>query len=312
MSRIRIALLAGGWSGEREISLKSGEAVYHALDKMKYDVVMYDPRDQLEALMKAKDEIDIAFNLLHGKCGEDGRIQGFLDILGIPFVGSGVLSSAIAMNKKVTKALYRASGLKVAKDVVLRRGKVFSLREIAQQIGRRMIVKPVAEGSSLGMSVCQTDEELRAGIEKAFENDHEVMVEEYILGKEVTGCILGGGELRALPLVEILPGPAHCFFDYDAKYAKGATKEICPATISESLTERAQDCAKKAHRALKCGIWSRSDMIIRDQDIYMLETNTIPGMTENSLFPLAARVAGLSLSMLVDELVTLSLDNPVA
>jgi D-alanine-D-alanine ligase len=308
MSRTRIALLAGGWSGEREVSLKSGEAIFRALDKGKYDVTIYDPRDELQALITDKDVIDLAFILLHGKYGEDGRIQGFLDILHIPYVGSGVLSSAMAMNKKVAKEVYRDCGLMVAKDVVLRNGEDFSLREIGQTLGSWTVVKPIAEGSSLGMSVCRTDKELMAGLRKAFDVDPVVLVEEYISGREVTGCVLGGAEIRALPLVEILPGPSHSFFDYEAKYTKGATEEKCPADLSESLTEKAQECAMKAHRALHCAIWSRSDMIIRNDDIYLLETNTIPGMTHNSLFPLAARAAGLSLSELVDELIRLSME----
>jgi D-alanine-D-alanine ligase len=309
MDRIKIALLAGGWSGEREISLKSGRAVYQALDKGKYDVAMYDPRDDLQALIEDKDEIDLAFIVLHGRYGEDGRIQGFLDTLRIPFVGSGVLSSAIAMNKKVTKDIYRANGLSVAKDILIRNDERYSLEEIETILGAQTVVKPVAEGSSLGMSICQTKGELKEGIEKAFENDREVIVEEYIGGKEVTGCVLGSKVLRALPLVEIVPSTPHRFFDYEAKYTPGATREICPASLSKSLTEKAQDLAKKAHRALKCRIWSRTDMIIRGEAIYLLETNTIPGMTENSLFPLAARTDGISLSGLVDELVTLTLED---
>ena len=308
MNRISIALLAGGWSGEREISLKSGEAVYRALGKGKYNVAMYDPLDNIKALVEAKEEIDLAFILLHGKYGEDGCIQGLLDIFGIPFVGSGVLSSAMALNKSVSKEIFRSTGLRVAEDILLSRGDDFSVKGIIERLGRATVVKPVAEGSSLGMSVCREKEELVEGIEKAFEYDQEVMVEEYIDGREVTCCVLGNRTLQTLPLIEIVPGASYRFFDYKAKYTADATREICPAPLSRFLTERAQSCAKKAHKALKCRVWSRTDMIIRDETIYMLETNTIPGMTENSLFPLAARAAGLSFSELLDQLISLSLE----
>jgi D-alanine-D-alanine ligase len=305
----RIALLAGGWSREREVSLKSGEAVYRAIDKGKYDVIRYDPRDDLPLLIEAKKDIDLAFILLHGKYGEDGCIQGLMDILDIPFVGSGVLSSAMALNKKAAKRAYRSIGLGVAKDIVLRHGEDFSIEECAEALGAETVVKPVSEGSSIGMSVCRNYEELAAGIEKALQYDREVMVEEYIDGTEITCCVLGNQELVTLPLIEIVPDALYRFFDYEAKYKTGATQEICPARISQTMTERCQFYAKAAHGVLGCSVWSRSDMIIRDESIYLLETNTIPGMTENSLFPLAARAAGFSLSGLLDELIKLSFDQ---
>lgn len=309
MNKIRIALLAGGWSGERDVSLKSAEAVYNALDKSKYDVSVYDPQDSLnlKRLTELRDNVDLVFNLLHGKHGEDGRIQGLLDILGIEFIGSGVLSSAMAFNKKIAKDIYRTKGLMVAKDIILRTGEDIHPERFVEILGLPAVVKPVAEGSSLGISVCQNMENLVAGIQKAFEFDHEVMVEEFIDGQEITCCVLGNRVLETLPVVEIVPGDHHCFFDYEAKYKNGATQEICPARLSQSITERAQLCATEAHEALKCRVWSRSDMIIKDEDIYLLETNTIPGMTQNSLFPLAARAAGIPFPRLLDKLIGLSL-----
>ncbi len=309
MSRIRIALLVGGWSGEREVSLKSGEAIYNALDKSKYDVFTYDPRDELHALMEAKEEIDLAFNLLHGKYGEDGCMQGLLDILGIPFLGSGVLSSAIAMNKKVAKDIYRNTGLRVAKEIVLRRGEEFSINEIIEILGSTSIVKPVGQGSSLGMSLCRNNEELVTGIEKAFEYDEEIIIEEYVDGREVTCCVIGNQKLETLPLIEIIPETSSRFFDYKAKYTPGACREICPADLSQSIDESVRVCARKAHQALMCSVWSRTDMIIRDEKVYVLETNTIPGMTEQSLVPLAAKTAGFSLSELVDKMIMFSLER---
>ena len=309
MRRKKIALLAGGWSGEREVSLKSGGVVYSALDKGKYEVTMYDPRDDLEALMEAREEIDLAVILLHGRFGEDGRIQGLLDILKIPFLGSGVLSSAMAMNKNIAKEIYKSVGLRVAKDVILKPDDDLSVEKISTTLGHYTFVKPVAEGSSLGVSLCRGNEELVLGIKQAFQHDPEVMVEEYIEGREVTCCVLGNMALEALPLIEIMPKAGYRFFDYKAKYTSGASEEICPARLSMDLAEGVEDCAKRAHQALKCRVWSRSDMIIRDEDIYLLETNTIPGMTENSLFPMAAKAAGLSLSALLDKMINLSLHD---
>ena len=308
MSKKRIAVLAGGWSQERAVSLKSGETVCRALNRDRYDVRMYDPRDDLQALMDERDSIDLAVIVLHGKFGEDGRIQGLLDILGIGFVGSGVLSSAMALNKRVAKEVFRNRGLRVPKDMMLRKGEGFSLSRVMAVVGTETVVKPVAEGSSLGVSVCRGREELLAGIQKGFEYDAEVIVEEFIQGTEVTCCVLGAQELKTLPLVEIAPKNGYRFFDYEAKYRAGATEEICPARISQAVAEEVRAFAKTAHRGLGCRVWSRTDMMIRGEKAYVLETNTVPGMTENSLSPLAARAAGLSVSDLLDKLIGLSLD----
>ncbi len=303
-----MALLAGGWSGEREISLKSEESVYRALDKKRYNVARYDPRDDLMQLIRDREKIDLAFILLHGKFGEDGCIQGFLDLLGIPFVGSGVLPSAIAMNKKMAKEMYRGAGLDVIKDSMLLRGEEIFVDKIIETIGPLTVVKPVAEGSSLGVSLCHSREDLLKGIDLAFQYDQEIIVEKYIKGREITCCVLGNRDVETLPLVEILPNPEFTFFDYRAKYTPGATKEICPAPVSKKQTENVQLCAKMAHKALDCRVWSRTDMIVQGEKVYILETNTIPGMTETSLVPLAAKVAGLSLSQLLDKLIGLSLE----
>ena len=308
MGKINLALLAGGWSGEREISLQSGEAVYRALDKRKYNVTRYDPRDDLVTLIKERGRIDLAFVLLHGKFGEDGCMQGFLDLLGIPFVGSGVLSSAMSLNKKLAKQMYMDAGLNVIKDVILCRGQKFTTDYIMEIVGPSTVVKPVTEGSSLGMSVCHSEEDLLKGIHMALEYGKEIMIEQYVKGMEITCCVIGNRTLDAMPLIEIVPNSEYAFFDYDAKYTPGATREICPARLVESQSRRVRSCAKKAHKALKCKVWSRTDMIIQDDKIYLLETNTIPGMTENSLVPLAAKAAGMSLSQLVDKLVELSLE----
>ena len=305
--KIEIALLAGGWSRERDVSIRSGEAVFRALDGNKYKVTKYDPRDDLGSLIKAKDNIDLAFILLHGKYGEDGSLQGLLDILNIPFVGSGVLSSAMAFNKRIAKERFKYFGLNVIKDKILYRGKDFFVDQIIEEVGPSMVVKPVNEGSSIGVSICHNRDQLLMGIDQAFQHDQEIMIENYIGGRELSCCVIGANDLETLPVVEIIPGNGHLFFDYEAKYTAGVTKEICPADLHVDLKEKVEDCAKQAHEALMCSVWSRTDMIVEGERVYVLETNTIPGMTENSLVPLSARAAGISFSQLLDRLIALSL-----
>jgi D-alanine-D-alanine ligase len=309
MGKVNIALLSGGMSRERPVSLKSGEAVYRALDKDKYRVFRYDPRDDLGLLFKDRDKIDLAFILLHGRYGEDGSLQGLLEQLGIPFVGSGVLSSAMALNKRIAKAIYRETGLRTIKDFTIQKDEAFSVDELLEVLGDATVVKPVSEGSSLGMTICRSREELHKGIEVAFQFDSEIIVEQYTEGREVTCGVIGNRNLEALPLIEIVPNPQYTFFDYEAKYTPGATKEICPAPLSQVQTRTAQSCAIKAHQALLCRVWSRTDMIVQGEDVFMLETNTIPGMTETSLIPLAAKTAGMSMTALLDYLIGLSLES---
>lgn len=291
------------------MSLKSGRAVFSALNRDQYEVHWFDPRDDLKGLMDRRAEIDMAFILLHGRLGEDGRMQGMLDILNIPFVGSGVLSSATAIHKERAKEIFRTKGLNVAKEVILGRGEARGVAEIMATLGTPVVVKPVSEGSSIGMCISAVKEEIEKGIQRAFQFSSRVMVEEYVPGREVTCCVLGNSRLEVLPVVEIRPDKRHVFFDYAAKYTPGATEEICPAPIPEGLRREVERAGRAAHRGLGCAVWSRTDMILRGDRIFVLETNTIPGMTETSLFPLAARGAGWSFSELLDRLITLSLEK---
>jgi D-alanine-D-alanine ligase len=308
MEKKRILLLVGGWSRERDVSLASGQAVFRALDKARYDVEQCDPREDLGRIVSRRGRVDLALSVLHGKYGEDGRIQGLLDILGIPYVGSGLLSSALAHNKKMTKEIYAKAGLPTAADVILRRGESGAGERVMERVGLPAVVKPVSEGSSVGMSLCPSEESLLDGIERAFEYDTEVMVETYIRGREVTCCVMGNKSLETLPIIEIVPQAPHPFFDYEAKYIPGAAREICPAPVSEAVAEKVVDYAKRAHMALDCRVWSRTDMILRNDGLVVLETNTLPGMTENSLFPLAAKAGGMTFSELLDRLIALALE----
>jgi len=302
-NKIRIAVLSGGWSKERSVSIKSGKAVLEALDKRKYDMVSFDPKENMNVLWQQRNEFDLVFNLLHGKYGEDGRIQGLLDVFGIPFLGSGVLASAITMNKRVTKDVYRSVGLRVPKDIIVKKGETITVNKIIDILGTPVVIKPVSEGSSIGISIMENENDILSGIEKAFEFDLEVLLEEYVSGKEITCAVLGRKHLETLPLVEIVPKDTHRFFDFEAKYIAGETTEICPAQIESHLQNKAFEIAENAHRALHCRDWSRTDMIIKNDEIYLLETNTIPGMTETSLVPLAAKGKGWTLSNLLDRMI---------
>jgi len=309
MKKLKIALLSGGISSERDVSLNSGQQVYEALDKARYEIVRYDPQTDLPRLVADAAEIDAALVILHGPYGEDGTIQGLLDLLDIPYQGAGVLGSAVAMNKLVAKRLYEHAGLKIPPYCLVRRSPIPELGGCVQHLGLPIVVKPVAGGSSIGMAIATTEKELREAVEDAFRYDDRVLLEKYLEGTEVTGGVLGNDDPEALPLIEIVPGEGHTFFNYTAKYTAGETQEICPARISDVLTDRAQVCAVKAHEALFCRGYSRTDMIICQDDIFVLETNTIPGMTATSLFPQAAAKAGLDFTRLLDRLIALSLEG---
>ena len=309
MKKLRVALIAGGKSAEREVSLKSGEQVYQALNQEKYDIRRYDPLNDLERLAREAPELDVALIIMHGRGGEDGTLQGMLDLLGVPYQGSGVLGSALGMNKELSKILYLQAGLKVPHALVFTQSKAPTPLEIEEALGLPVVIKPVNEGSSIGITVARDKKELKAGLAAAFKYDYRVLVEEFIEGIEVTGGVLGNVELQALPLVEIVPSSDYQFFSYDAKYLPGATSEICPARLSSELTAEAQECALIAHQALGCRGYSRTDMRIRDGVIYVLETNTIPGMTATSLFPQGAKAAGIEFAELLDKLIELALEK---
>jgi len=302
-----IALLCGGISSEREVSLKSGEQVLQALDKNKYEVRRYDTQTDLPKLVAEAKQIDAALIILHGSYGEDGTVQGLLELLDIPYQGAGVLGSALAMNKLAAKQLYERAGIPVPPYLVARRNDAVSAAHLVKRLGLPLVIKPVVGGSSIGMSIVREAEQIPPALTKAFDQDGTLLVESYIKGIEITAGVLGNDNLEALPLIEIVPDAKHEFFDYVAKYTAGATQEICPARISPALTEKAQSYARMAHQALFCKGYSRTDMMLQGEDIFVLETNTIPGMTRTSLLPQAAQVAGISFSQLLDRLIELGI-----
>ncbi len=310
MSRLRLALIAGGISKERNVSLNGAIEVEKSLNPEKYDIIRYDPATDLSRLSNDASSLDAAFILLHGLYGEDGTIQGFLDLLDIPYQGAGVLGSALAMDKNLAKELYRLHDLPVARWKMASLGDIDNPMQLLEKLKLPLVIKPVKQGSSIGMTIIKEGKELSAALELAFQHDNQVMVEEYITGREITVGVLGNDDLTPLPLVEIIPDAQYDFFNYEAKYKPGATKEICPADVTDSVQEKAQQYALIAHKALQLRGYSRTDMIIQDDNtIYILETNTIPGMTSTSLLPQAAAQYGLSFSELLDRLIELAIED---
>lgn len=303
---LKIALLAGGTSSERDVSLRGAFAVSKALEKLGYKYEFFDPAYDLPKLVNRAREFDCAFLVVHGPGGEDGTLQGFLDSIGIPYQGAGTLGSALAMHKGLSKLLYQQAGLKVPEGKSFL--KDFSQEEIknyAKYLGFPVVVKPATQGSSIGLSIAKNEKNLKEACEKAFSVDDEILIEKYLKGREITVGIL---DETPLPVVEIIPKFSD-FFDYQTKYTPGFAEEICPAPLPENLTQKAQQYGLIAHKALKLRHYSRTDMILVGEEIYVLETNTIPGMTETSLLPLAAKVAGYSFENLIKKLIELALKD---
>lgn len=302
MAKIRLALLSGGISGEREVSLNTGEQIFSALDKKKYEIFQYDPKTDLRKFTQdAFDEkFDIVFPALHGPFGEDGKLQGMLDMIGVPYVFSGCLASALAMNKLQTKVIARSIGINTANSIVLEKAD----EDCLDQFGFPVVIKPTELGSSVGMVIAKNKKELNNGVSEAFEFGKKVMLEQYIHGREFTVAVMGNSQARVLPVIEIIPKNSK-WFDYKAKYEAGMTKEICPAKIPLKARDAVQEMAIKIYEALECEDIARADFIRSEKNgkFYFLEINTIPGMTVTSLVPQAAKAAGMEFSDFLDKLI---------
>ncbi|WP_417663771.1 D-alanine--D-alanine ligase [Pseudidiomarina donghaiensis] len=290
----KVAVLCGGHSAEREVSLRSGQAVLAALQQQGIDAHAFDPAEQpLTALLS--EQFARAFVVLHGRGGEDGTIQGALQYLGIPYTGSGVLGCALAMDKVRTKQVWQAAGLPVAPSAVITRDKAVDWLGLIDELGGKVMVKPAQEGSSIGMSPANSPEELEQAVALAHRYDNEALVESWLSGPEYTVSILGD---QALPAIRVQS--THEFYDYDAKYQAGDTQYHCPAGLCE-LEERAlEQLAVTAFRALGGRGWGRIDVMCdKDGNFKLLEANMVPGMTTKSLVPMAAKAVGLSFEQLV-------------
>ncbi len=306
-TQIRVAVLYGGRSAEREVSLNTGAQVSAALQHNGFSVVEIDTGDDEFVLQLGSIDADVAFICLHGRFGEDGTVQGLCELLEMPYVGSGVLASALAMDKVKSKQFFTLAGLATPEYAVLHRHELYDVNALAAHLGDKTVVKPANEGSSVGMTIVHEPGELPAAIDKAFEHDSVVLVERFVEGTEVTVGVLGNDEVVALPTLEIVP--EHEFYDYDSKYVPGMSRHIIPAGVSAEQRDECQRLAVAAHKALGCRGISRSDTIVdRDGAVWLLETNTIPGMTSTSLVPDAARAAGIEFPDLCRMLVEFALE----
>ena len=291
----KVGVLMGGLSAEREVSLESGAAVYKALLERGYDAVAIDMGRDLAQIL-TKESVEVAFICLHGRYGEDGAVQGLLEVLGIPYTGAGVLASALAMNKIFAKKLFQASGLTVAPYRVVQQGREPDLATIGFSLP--VVVKPSQEGSSVGVSIVRRGEEFQPALEAAFAYDAEILVEEFIKGREIQVGIL---EEKALGAIEIVPKKE--FYDYEAKYTPGMAEHILPAPLSPDLYNRVLKAGEDAHRALGCCGYSRVDFLVKELgECYLLEVNTLPGMTALSLLPEIARGSGIGFEELVERI----------
>ncbi|MBI5018000.1 MAG: D-alanine--D-alanine ligase [Deltaproteobacteria bacterium] len=288
-----VAVLLGGRSAERDVSLRTGAAVAEALRRRGHTVVEIDARDDLAARL-AVVRPAVAFLALHGRWGEDGTVQGLLEMVGIPYTGSGVLASALAMDKGLSKVVFRANGVPTPDFQVLKPGQPTS----AIALPVPLVAKPLREGSTIGIAVARVPEEIEAAVATARACADEVLIEAFVAGREVT---LGVLDATPLPLVEVVPEGG--FYDYASKYTPGRTRYICPAELDEGTATRASHAGAAAYVALGCSGAARVDVLLDEQGRpWVLEVNTIPGMTPTSLLPKAAQAAGIEFDELVERI----------
>lgn len=305
---LSIAVLMGGRSAEREVSLNTGEQVMAALRERGAEAFALDPIDLSFIDELRAQRPDVVFVCLHGRYGEDGTVQGLLELLGLPYVGSGVLASALAMDKVASKHMFAACGVPTPEYAVVVREEPWSVEELVAAVGERCVVKPASEGSAIGVSIVHELKELSGAVAAAFEHDDVVLVERFVDGVEVTVGVLGSARPFALPTLEIVP--EHEFYDYESKYVPGMSRHIIPARIPETAQQRCAELAVAAHRALGCRGVSRTDIIVEPGGAaWVLEVNTIPGMTRTSLLPDAARAAGIEFPDLCALLVGYALEG---
>jgi D-alanine-D-alanine ligase len=361
MRKLRVTVLTGGVSPEREICLMSGRKVLDALDPARYEVKSLDLAavsgrhavclmdggtawGELEAQQGQREEDDkaaglarllaptsavspagdarpavgqdsmvansgpdVVFIALHGGAGENGSVQGMLEVLGIPYTGSGVLASALAMNKIIAKKVFERERIPTPEWIAVHAGDPSVHGKVAARIGLPCVTKPACQGSTIGVSIVRTADELGPALDTAFSYGPDALVERFIAGTEISGPVIGNDDAQVLPLIEIVPSGG--FYDYERKYTPGATEEIVPARLPEAIAARARELTLRAHHALGCRGISRVDMMATPEEVFVLEVNTIPGLTETSLVPRAAQAAGISFPQLVDRLIELALEE---
>jgi len=301
----------GGTSSEREVSLRTGQAVYESLIRRGYDAIPIDVSERLPEELRERG-VDIAFLSLHGPGGEDGTIQGFLDTIGMPYTGSGVQASAVSMHKAITKTLLAAQDIPVPPGLVVSRGDVPSLNTVLKKAKLKLpvIVKPASQGSTIGVTIVRQMNRWKEALALAHRYDPEAMVEAFIPGHEITVAVLDdvAGPPRVLPAVEIVAPDG--FYDFAAKYQKGKTQYLCPAPLSGMMLRRIEDLARRTFQILGCKGAARVDFRITPRGRpYILEINTVPGMTETSLLPMAAATAGFDYDQLVERILRSALNR---
>ncbi len=295
-NKLKIGVLYGGISSEREVSINTGTQISQSLNRDKYDVfeiLVNDKKDIFKC-----EGLDFVFIALHGNFGEDGQVQSILDSLGIKYNGCDFSTSSICMNKTIVKDILSNYGINMAKGKLLNK-KDYDLKN--HGLNFPIVVKPNSGGSSVGVSICKSNDELLKSIEEAFLYDDKILIEEFIQGQEVTCGILNG---QALPILKIIPTNGE-FFNYECKYDNSTIEEV--ANFNENLDKKIKDDALKIFNILNCRVYSRVDFIIKDDTPYFLEINTLPGMTEGSLFPKIAREIGMDFKTLIDEIILSSI-----
>ena len=291
----KIAVLMGGPGEEREISLQSGKAIQLALEAIGYNVLSITMENKLGDIISDLHSVDLVFLGLHGSIGENGTIQGFLESLGVKYTGSDPLSSAICMDKNISKIIARDSKVNTPNWKIVTRGQ--TLNEDNSEFP--LVIKPNDQGSTVGLTIVHDESELGPALNLAYNYSSSVMVEQFIEGRELTVTLIGG---KALPVCEIIP--SHELYDYECKYTSGMSKYVCPADIDLDLTKRVQEITERLFDVLKCRHYSRADFRLDHEDnLWFLEMNTLPGMTDTSLAPMAAKAAGFSFNDLIDRIV---------
>jgi len=331
-SKLNIAVFVGGTSPEREVSKSSGKAIFEAINSLGYKCVLIDPAygtfqpDEEEKYFAKEDfseiknenliktinsdilnNIDLVFLALHGKCGEDGIIQSLLELKGVKYTGSGVLSSTIAMDKDFSKTIFQKNNVNTAAwFTVAKRYKINDIiKTIKTKFGYPCVIKPNDQGSTVGMTIAKNDDKLKNAIELALSFSDLALIEEYIPGREMTVAILNH---NPLPVLEIIP--KNGFYNYESKYTEGMSEYIVPAEIPDDVFKNLQEQAVKAFHSLRCKIYGRVDFRLNEDNIpYCLEVNTLPGMTSTSLVPKMAKVIGISFEELIDKIIRDSLDG---
>lgn len=315
MKKIRVGIIFGGKSAEHEVSVRSAENVIEAIDKDKYEPVLIKIEKSGKWLLNnesrfpSSELIDVAFPILHGPFGEDGTVQGLLKLAGIPFIGSGVLGSAVGMDKDVMKRLLRDAGIPIAKFVVAKEKEVPNYKDIVESLGSPFFIKPANMGSSVGVSKVTEESEVARAVENAFQYDRKILIEENIQGREIECSVLGNDEPRASIPGEIIP--SHDFYSYEAKYIdeNGAKLEI-PAKLSSELVEKVRELAIKTFRTLECEGLGRVDFFLKPNgEVQVNEINTIPGFTSISMYPKMWEASGISYTELIDRLIQLALER---